>query len=119
VSSRFYLQHAPQYTRPNNAVICGQCLVESTPEDAIRRAAVFHPDFAVVARLMHGDGGALLATELQKASPKTTLMVLDVLPGVGVLERVGIRKPFELFVVPCPLENLRSILWQKRKRNQQ
>ena len=59
-------------------------VVESTPEDAIRRAAVLHPDFAFVARLMPGYGGALLATELQKASPKTTPMILDVLPGVGV-----------------------------------
>jgi hypothetical protein len=51
---------------------------------AIRRAAVLRPDFAFVAKLTPGDGGALLATELQKASPKTTPMVLDVLPGVGV-----------------------------------
>lgn len=94
-------------------------VVESTPEEAIRRAAVLHPDFAFVARLMPGDGGALLATELQKASPKTTPMILDVLPGVGVSYAWESEKPFELFVVPSPLGNLRSILRQKRKRNRQ
>jgi hypothetical protein len=92
-------------------------VVESTPEDAIRRAAVLHSDFAFVARLMPGDGGALLATELQKASPKTTPMILDVLPGVGVSYTWESEKPFALFVVPSPLGNLRSILRRKRKRN--
>jgi CheY-like chemotaxis protein len=50
-------------------------VVESTPEDAIRRAAALHPDLAFVARLMPGCGGALLAAELQKASQKTTPMM--------------------------------------------
>ena len=94
-------------------------VIESTPEDAIRRAAVLHPDFAFVARLMPGDGGALLATELQKASPKTTAMILDVLPGVGPSHAWKSEKPFELFVVPSPLGNLRSVLRQRRKRNRQ
>jgi len=94
-------------------------IVESTPEDAIRRAAVLHPDFAFVARLMPGDGGALLATELQKDSPKTTPMILDVLTDVGVSYAGESEKRFELFVVPSPLENLRSILRQKRKLNRQ
>jgi hypothetical protein len=94
-------------------------IVESTPEDAIRRGAALHPDFAFVARLMPGDGGALLATELQKASPKTTPMILDVLPDVGVSYAWESEKRFELFVVPSPLENLRSILRQKRKLNRQ
>jgi len=92
-------------------------VVESTPQDAIRRAAILHPDFAFVARLMPGDGGALLATELQKASPKTTPMILDVLPGIGVSYAWESEKPFELLVVPSPLGNLRSILRQKSKRN--
>ena len=78
-------------------------VVESTPAGAIRRAAVLHPDFAFVARLMPGDGGALLATELRKASPKTTPMILDVLPGIGVSYTWESEKPFELFVVPSPL----------------
>ena len=94
-------------------------VVESTPAGAIRRAAVLHPDLAFVAKLMPGDGGALLATELRKASPKTTPMILDVLPGIGVSYTWESEKPFELFVVPSPLGNLRSILRQKRKHNRQ
>lgn len=90
-------------------------IVESTPEAAIHRAAVLHPDFAFVARLMPGYGGALLATELQKASPKTTPMILDVLPGVGVTYTRESEKPFELFVVPSPLGKLRAILQRKRR----
>lgn len=89
-------------------------LVEWTPEDAIRRAAVLRPDFAFVARHM---GGALLATELQKQSPKTTPMILDVLPGVGVPYASESEMPFKLFVVPSPLGKLRSILRQKRRRH--
>lgn len=75
----------------------GGCRIDA--RRPIRRAAVLHPDFAFVARLMPGDGGALLATELQKASPKTTPMILDVLPGVDVSYAWESEKPFELFVV--------------------
>jgi hypothetical protein len=94
-------------------------VVESTAEDAIRRAAVLRPDFAFVARLMPGYGGALLARELRKASPKTSPMILDVLPGVGVSYPWEFEKPFKLFVVPSSLGKLRSILRQKRRRNRQ
>ena len=94
-------------------------VVESTPEDAICRAAILHPDFAFVARLKPGDGGALPATELLKASPKTTATILDVLPGVGASDAWESEKPFELFVVPSPLVNLCSVLRQKRERNRQ
>ena len=70
------------------------------------------PDFVFVARLMPGYGGALLATELQKASPQTSPMILDVLPGVGLSYAWESEKPFELFVVL-------SLLGQKRRRNRQ
>ncbi len=92
-------------------------VVESTPEAAICRAAALQPDFAFVARLMYGYGGALLAAELQKASPKTTPMILDVLPGTGASYRCESEEPFELFIVPCPLGRLRSILRRERGRD--
>jgi two-component system OmpR family response regulator len=85
-------------------------VVEQTAELAIRRAASFKPDVALLGFITPGMDGAKAGVELLKDSPETrVVLAVESVPS-GVLDDLrALGYYFETLVAPFSIEELQSL----------
>jgi two-component system OmpR family response regulator len=92
-------------------------VVEQTAERAIRRAAAFKPDVALLGFITPGMDGAKAGVELLKDSPETRVVfTVESVPS-GVLDALRAQGyEFQTLAAPFSIEELQSLCFPSHPR---